>query len=84
MIVKVCEMEWELNKKMVAPLPQSPVVCVENGTLDQVRLILLAVAKLRLGEIPSLQWYVNQPQYLWSGLAQKISDEIIDEFFSFF
>ena len=55
MIVKVCEMEWELNKKMVAPLPQSPVVCVENGTLDQVRLILLAVAKLRLGEIPSLQ-----------------------------
>ena len=64
MIVKVCEVEWKLNKKMAVPLPQSSVVCVENGTLDQVRLILLAIAKLRLGEIPSLQWYVNQPQYL--------------------
>jgi len=59
MTVKVCEVEWELNKKMAAPLPQSPVVCVENGTLDQVRLVLLAAAKSRLGEISSLQWYVN-------------------------
>jgi len=64
MTVKVCKVEWELNKKMAAPLPQSPVVCVENRTLDQVRLVLLAATKLRLGEIPSLQWYVNQPQYL--------------------
>jgi len=62
-MAKVCEVEWELNKKMAVLLPQSPVVCVENGTVDQVRLILLATAKLRLGEIPSLQWYVNQPQY---------------------
>ena len=64
MTVKVCEVEWELNKKMAAPLFQSPIVCVENGTLDQVRLILLAASKLRLGEIPSLQWYANQLQYL--------------------
>ena len=64
MTVKVCEVEWKLNKKMAAPLPQSPVVYIENGTLDQVRLIPLAAAKLRLGEIPSLQWYVNQPLYL--------------------
>jgi len=62
-MAKVCEVEWELNKKMAALLPQSPVVCIENGTVDQVRLILLATAKLMLGEIPSLQWYVNQPQY---------------------
>ena len=62
-MAKVCKVEWELNKKIAALLPQSPVVCVENGTVDQVRLILLATAKLRLGEIPSLQWYVNQPQY---------------------
>jgi len=55
MTVKVCEVEWELNKKMAVPLPQSTVMCVENGTLDQVRLIPLAAAKLRLGEIPSLQ-----------------------------
>ena len=55
MIVKVCEVEWKLNKKMAVPLPQSSVVCVENGTLDQVRLILLATAKLRLGEIPFIE-----------------------------
>jgi len=54
MSVKICEVEWKLNKKMAASLPQSPVVCVENRTLDQVRLIPLAAAKLRLGEIPSL------------------------------
>ena len=54
-MAKICEVEWELNKKMAALLSQIPVVCVENGTVDQVRLILLATAKLRLGEIPSLQ-----------------------------
>jgi len=61
-MAKVCEIEWELNKKIAVLLPQSPIACVENGTIDQ-GLILLATAKLRLGEIPSLQWYVNQLQY---------------------
>jgi len=54
-MAKICEVEWKLNKKMAALLPQIPVVYVENGTVDQVRLILLTIAKLRLGEIPSLQ-----------------------------
>ena len=62
-MAKICEVEWKLNKKMAALLPQIPVVYVENGTVDQVRLILLTIAKLRLEEIPSLQWYMNQPQY---------------------
>jgi len=55
MMAKVYEVVRELSKKMVAPLPQSPVVCVENGTLNQVRLVLLTKAKLRLGEIPIMQ-----------------------------
>jgi len=58
-----------LSKKMAAPLPQSPVACVENGTLDQVRLVPLAAAKLRLGEIPSLQWYANQPTVSVKGIS---------------
>jgi len=44
-----------LNKKIAELLSQSPVVCVENGTVDQVRLVLLAVAKLRLGEISAIK-----------------------------
>jgi len=55
MMAKVCEVAQKLSKKMAAPLPQSPVVCVENGTLNQVRLVLLAKAKWRLGEIPIMQ-----------------------------
>jgi len=51
MMARACEVEWELNKNMAAPLPQSPVVCVKNGTVDQVRLVPFAAAKLRLGEI---------------------------------
>ena len=51
MMVKACEMEWELNKNTAVPPPQSPVVLVEkNGTVDQVRLVPFAAAKLRLGE----------------------------------
>ena len=40
---------------MVELLPQSPVVYVENGTVNQVRLVLLAVAKLRLEEILAIE-----------------------------
>jgi len=36
---------------MAVPLPRSFVVCFKNGNVDQVRLFLLAAAKLRLGEI---------------------------------
>ena len=50
MTVKACEVEWELNKNTAVPPPQSPVACVENGTVDQVRLVPFAAAKLRLGE----------------------------------
>ena len=51
MTVKACEVEWELNKNTAVPPPQSPVAHVEkNGTVDQVRLVPFAAAKLRLGE----------------------------------
>ena len=50
MTVKVCEVEWELNKNTAASPPQSPVACVENGTVDQVRLVPFVAARLRLGE----------------------------------
>ena len=69
MMAKACEVEWELNKNTAVPSPQSPVACVENGTLDQVRLVPLAAAKLRLGEIPSLQWYANQPTVSVKGIS---------------
>ena len=55
MTAKACEVEWELNKNTAAPPPQSPVACVENGTVDQVRLVPFAAAKLRLGEIPVME-----------------------------
>ena len=44
-----------LNKKMAALPHQSPVACVENGTVDQVRLVPLTVAKLRLEEISAME-----------------------------
>jgi len=40
---------------MAAPPSQSPVTCVKNGTVDQVRLVPFAAAKLRLGEIPVME-----------------------------
>ena len=56
MMVKACEVEWELNKNTAVPPPQSPVALVEkNGTVDQVRLVPFAAAKLRLGEIPVME-----------------------------
>ena len=59
MTVKVCEVEWELNKNTAASPPQSPVACVENGTVDQVRLVPFVAARLRLGEsFTSLMWYM--------------------------
>jgi len=51
MIVKVCEVEWKLNKNTTPPPPQSSVAHVENETVDQVRFVLFAAAKLRLGEM---------------------------------
>ena len=51
MTVKACEVEWELNKDTAPPPPQSPVACVENGTVDQVRLVPFTAAKLRSGEM---------------------------------
>ena len=55
MMVKAYEVEWKLNKNTAVPPPQSPVACVENGTVDQVRLVPFAAAKLRLGEIPVME-----------------------------
>ena len=55
MMAKVYEVEWELSKKMAVLLSQNPITCIKNGTMDQVRLILLAAAKLRLGEIPAME-----------------------------
>jgi len=55
MTAKACEVEWELNKNTAAPPPQSPVACVKNGAVDQVRLVPFAAAKLRLGEIPVME-----------------------------
>ena len=72
MTAKVCEVKWELSKKMAAPLPQSPVACVENGTVDQVRLVPLAAAKLRLGEIPVME-IENQAlfRYVYEGKGRR-------------
>jgi len=72
MTAKVCEVEWELSKKMAAPLPQNPVACVENGTVDQVRLVPLAAAKLRLGEIPVME-IENQAlfRYVYEGKKRR-------------
>ena len=55
MTAKACEVEWELNKNTAVPSPQSPVAGVENGAVDQVRLVPFAAAKLRLGEIPVME-----------------------------
>ena len=35
MTAKACKVEWELNKNTAVSPPQSPVACVENGTVDQ-------------------------------------------------
>ena len=51
MIAKVYEVEWELSKKIVALLPQSSITYIKNRTVNQVRLVPLVTAKLRLGEI---------------------------------
>ena len=48
MTAKVCEVEWELNKNTAVP---PLVACVENGTVDQVRLVPFAAAKLKSGEV---------------------------------
>jgi len=55
MTAKACEVEWELNKNTAVPSPQSPVAGVENGAVDQVRLVPFTAAKLRLGEIPVME-----------------------------
>jgi hypothetical protein len=55
MTAKACEIEWGLSNNTAAAPPQSPVVCIEGGVVDQVKLVPFAVAKLRLGEIPVMQ-----------------------------
>jgi len=72
MMVTVCEVEWELSKKMAALLPQNPVACVENRTVDQVRLVPLVAAKLRLGEIPVME-IENQAlfRYVYEGKERR-------------
>jgi len=55
MMARAREVKWELNKNTAVPPPQSSIVYVENGTVDQVRLVLFAAAKLRLGEIPVME-----------------------------
>ncbi|KAF9441482.1 hypothetical protein P691DRAFT_779791 [Macrolepiota fuliginosa MF-IS2] len=52
MTAKACEIEWGLVKGTAAAPPQSPVSCVAGGSVDQVKLVPFAAAKLRLGEIP--------------------------------
>ena len=76
MTAKVCEVEWELNKNTAAPPPQSPVACVENGTVDQVRLVPFAAAKLRLGEIPVMEIW-NEVLLRWLYEGRKGEIEII-------
>jgi len=55
MTAKACKVEWGLDMNMAASLPLSPVACVKNGTVNQVRLVPFAAAKLRLGEIPVMK-----------------------------
>jgi len=55
MTAKACEVEWRLDMNTVASSPFSPVACVKNGTVNQVRLVPFAAAKLRLGEIPVMK-----------------------------
>ena len=63
-LAKACEVEWELNKNTAVPPPQSPVACVENGTVDHVRLVPFSVAKLRLEEIPVMEIW-NEVSLCW-------------------
>jgi len=55
MTAKACEVEWGLDMNIAASLHLSPVTCVKNGTVNQVRLVPFAAAKLRLGEIPVMK-----------------------------
>jgi len=55
MTAKVYEVEWGLDMNTAALPPLSPVTCVKNGTVNQVRLFPFAAAKLRLGEIPVMK-----------------------------
>jgi len=55
MMAKACEVEWGLDMNTAASPPLSPAACVKNGTVNQVRLVPFAAAKLRLGEIPVMK-----------------------------
>ena len=55
MTAKACEVEWGLDMNTAASPPLSPATCVKNGTVNQVRLVPFAAAKLRLGEIPVMK-----------------------------
>jgi len=55
MTAKACEVEWGLDMNIAASLHLSPVTCVKNRTVNQVRLVPFAAAKLRLGEIPVMK-----------------------------
>jgi len=61
-----------LSKKIAVLLPQNPVADIENRTVDQVRLVLLAAAKLRLGEILVIE-IENQALfcYVYEGKKRK-------------
>ena len=72
MTAKACEVEWESNKN-TAPPPQSPVARVENGTVDQVRLVPFAAAKLRSGEME----ISNQVLCRWCDVIKK--NEVFDQ-----
>ncbi|KAF5348470.1 hypothetical protein D9756_009679 [Leucocoprinus leucothites] len=52
MTAKACEIEWGLKSNTAAAPPQSPAACIEGGSVNQVKLVPFAAAKLRLGEIP--------------------------------
>ena len=52
---KAYEVEWGLDMNTAALLPFSPVACVKNETVNQVRLVPFAAAKLRLEEIPVMK-----------------------------
>jgi len=40
MTAKSCEVEWGLDMNTAASPPLSPVACVKNGTVNQVRLVV--------------------------------------------
>jgi len=69
MTAKAYEVEWKLNKNTAVPRSQSPVACVENGTVDQVRFVPLAV---EVGRNPSYGNIII--------ISGKIND---DKFFKF-